>query len=114
MINLNQAYQIIDAHDFRISNVLPSVWSEKHRVMTTDVSSFPGQFSYDKTPYLKEIINCLSAEHPARIIAVMKGAQIGFSTGVIENGIGWIISENPWATSVLRNLYSCTWGLPTC
>jgi phage terminase large subunit GpA-like protein len=25
----------------------------------------------------------------------MKGAQIGFSTGVIEGGIGWIISENP-------------------
>lgn len=95
MIDLRQAYEIIDAHDFRVSTILPSVWAEKNRVMSTDVSSFPGQYSYKKTPYLKELINCLSVDHPARVVAVMKGAQIGFSTGVIENGIGWIISENP-------------------
>jgi len=34
-------------------------------------------------------------DHPARIITVMKGAQIGFSTGVIESAIGWTIAENP-------------------
>ncbi|HEV8512296.1 MAG TPA: phage terminase large subunit family protein, partial [Cyclobacteriaceae bacterium] len=44
---------------------------------------------------MREVVDCLSPSHPARIVAVMKGAQVGFSTGVIENGIGWIISQNP-------------------
>lgn len=87
--------QILDSHKFKLSKVLPSNWAENHRVMTTEVSSFPGKFSYEKTPYLVEIVNHLSQESPARIVAIMKGAQIGFSTGVIENGIGWIISEAP-------------------
>ena len=63
--------------------------------MTKDVSPFPGRFNYDRTPYLREPINCLSQNHPARIVAVMKGAQIGFSAGVIENGIGYIIDQQP-------------------
>lgn len=88
-------YQIIDAHIFQMSDVKPSVWAEAHRIMSTEVSSFPGKFSYEKTPYLREIVDHLSLESDARIVAVMKGAQIGFSTGVIENGIGWIIDEAP-------------------
>jgi phage terminase large subunit GpA-like protein len=63
--------------------------------MATDESPFPGPFSYEKTPYCKEIINRLHPSDPAKLIAVMKGAQTGFSTGVIEPGVGWIISENP-------------------
>ena len=78
-----------------LSTLSPSEWSEAHRVMTSDVSPFPGKFSYDRTPYLREPIDCLAADHPARVVVVQKGAQIGFSTGVIENGIGWIMSQNP-------------------
>lgn len=63
--------------------------------MTTDVSGFPGQFDYNLTPYLREVVDCLMPDHPAREVAVMKAAQIGFSTGVIENGIGWLIAEHP-------------------
>lgn len=86
---------MLDASKFLLSDIKPSEWAEKNRVMNKSVSPFPGKYSFDKTPYLIEIVNCLSPTHPARKIAVMKGAQIGFSTGVIENGIGWIISQNP-------------------
>ena len=89
------ATSIIDSHNFKISDIQPSVWAEANRIMTTDVSSYPGKFSYSITPYVREIIDCLSAENPARIIAIMKGAQIGMSTGLIENGIGWIIDQAP-------------------
>jgi phage terminase large subunit GpA-like protein len=78
-----------------LSNIKPSEWVEKNRVMTADVSPIPGKFSYKNSPYTREIIDCLAPDHPSRKIAVMKGAQIGFSTGVIEGGIGWIISQNP-------------------
>jgi phage terminase large subunit GpA-like protein len=47
------------------------------------------------TPYLREVVDTLSPYHPAKIIAVMKGAQIGFTEGVIVNGILWIIANNP-------------------
>lgn len=90
-----QSLKVLHGHRYRIKKQDPATWSEAHRILSTDVSSFPGKYSYERTPYLKEIINHLSLESPARIIAVMKGAQIGFSTGVIENGIGWIISEMP-------------------
>jgi phage terminase large subunit GpA-like protein len=88
-------YDVLESARFLLSDVRPSEWTEQNRVMNTDETSVPGPFSFKYTPYLKEVVDCLSHNHPARIIAVMKGAQIGFSTGVIESGIGWIISQNP-------------------
>ncbi len=90
-----QILSILEGSRVQLSDLDPADWSEKHRVLTTDVSSRPGPHSYDYTPFMREIINCLSPNHPARIVAVMKGAQIGFSLNVIESGIGWIISQNP-------------------
>lgn len=78
-----------------LNNIKPSDWAEKNRYMSSDTTPFPGKFSYDKTPYLKEPVDCLSPDHEARVITVIKGSQLGFSTGVIETGIGWIISQNP-------------------
>lgn len=96
MISLQEQIEdVLESARYLISNVKPSVWTEEHRVMTSGVSPFPGKFSYDRTPYLREIVDCLQRSHPAKEIAVMKGAQIGFSTGVIESGIGYIISEDP-------------------
>ncbi len=91
----NQIDEILEASKHLLSNVKPSVWNELRRIMTTDVSPFPGKFSYNRTPYLREIVDCMSPNHPAKIVAAMKGAQIGFSTGVIEAAIVWIISQNP-------------------
>lgn len=73
----------------------PVQWAEANRVMSSSESRFKGKFSYDRNPYLKEIVDHLQSSSPAHKIAVMKGAQIGFSTGVIENGIGWIIKHAP-------------------
>ena len=100
IIKLNNDYlnifqDILENARIKISNIKPSDWVEENRYMTPDVSPIPGMFSYKNSPYTKEIIDCLSPDNPARTIAVMKGAQIGFSVGVIEGGIGWIISQNP-------------------
>ncbi len=90
-----QIFEVLDCARHLISNIKPADWNELHRVMTSDVSPFPGPFNYNRTPYLREVVNCMSPDHPASKIAVMKGAQIGFSTGVIEAAIVWIISQNP-------------------
>lgn len=92
---LDVALEVLESDDSKISDIKPSDWAEKRRIMTSEVSSFVGPFMYERTPYLIEPVNCLMPSHPAKKIAVMKGAQIGFSTGVIENGIGWIMSEQP-------------------
>lgn len=92
---LFQAQELINNTLNFLSDKKPSEWAEENRVMSTDVSPFPGPFSFDRTPYLREVLDCMSASHPAHTVATKKGAQIGFSTGVIENAIGWIIAENP-------------------
>lgn len=91
----DQLEAILDSFDFKLERLKPSEFAEKYRVMTSDVSPYPGKFSYELTPYLREVIDTMAADSPARVIAVMKGAQLGFSTGVIEPGVGWIMKESP-------------------
>lgn len=93
-----QIEHLLESSRTQLSNIKPSEWNEKHRVMTGDVSAIRGPLRYKNSPYTREIIDCLHPGHPARIVAVMKGAQIGFSTTVIEGGIGWIIAEKPAPT----------------
>lgn len=97
----SQINELLESCEHLLSNMLPSEWAEENRVMTKDVSPFPGRFSFNRTPYLREVLDCISPNHPAHTIVTMKGAQIGFSTGVIENGIGYIIAENPGNTLFL-------------
>jgi phage terminase large subunit GpA-like protein len=97
----SQINDILEGARIQLSDLKPSEWTEQNRLLTTDISSRPGKFTYDYTPYMREIVDCLSVEHDARIIAFMKGAQIGASMGLIESGIGWIISQSPGNTLFL-------------
>lgn len=87
--------EILEFGRCELSTILPSDWTEQNRTMDSSVSRYQGRFSYNITPYTREIVDCLSPENDARVIAVKKGAQIGFSTGVIEPGVGYIISQQP-------------------
>lgn len=91
----SQLQHILGGSEVFLSDIKPSDWCELHRHMSTEVTPFPGQFSYERTPYWREVVDNLSPYSAARVIAIMKGAQLGFSVGVIEAGIGWIIAENP-------------------
>lgn len=93
--HLSQSFDILEGARQKVSRLKPSEWTEKNRVMGSQESPYPGPFRYDRAPYQREIVDCFSPNHPARIIAIRKGAQIGLSTGVIESAIGWIIAENP-------------------
>lgn len=86
---------ILEFGRHKLSTIKPSDWAEKYRSMDSSVSRFKGKFSYNVTPYMREPVDCLHPEHPARIVAMMKGAQIGCSVGLIESGIGYIIAEQP-------------------
>lgn len=95
---MNLKEQLLDlVHSIPVNqlDLLPSEFAEKYRTLTSDVSSIIGKFKYDYTPYLREVVNRLSPYDEASVIIIQKSAQIGFSEGVIINGILWLIANNP-------------------
>lgn len=76
---------------------LPSDWAENHRYLSAATSPQPGRWRNETTPYIKEILDCLSDESPVREIVWVKGAQIGATVSLLENAIGWTIAESPCA-----------------
>ena len=58
---------------YALSGLKPSEWVEANIVMG---QPFPGPYRYSKTPYCKEIIDCLAPDHPARWVAFMKGLSL--------------------------------------
>ncbi|MCL2093795.1 MAG: phage terminase large subunit family protein [Treponema sp.] len=63
---------------------LPSEFIERVRYLTSDLTPFPGKFSFEKFPYFREIVDCFSPIDPTQEIVLMKGAQMGATTAVLE------------------------------
>lgn len=87
-----QAADILDGSVIKISDIKPSDWAEQNIIMP---KPFPGPLRYEKTPYTREIIDCLAPDHPAREIAVMGAAQFGKTASIIVPAIGYIIANDP-------------------
>jgi phage terminase large subunit GpA-like protein len=71
----------------------PSAWAEQKRYLPPSVTALPGFYRFEVTPYLREIVDCLSIDSPVREVSVMKGVQICATTGIIENFIGYCIDH---------------------
>ena len=54
-----------------------SEWADKHRVLSSKAASEPGRWRTSRTPYLREIMDCLSPMSPIERVVFMKGAQVG-------------------------------------
>lgn len=73
-----------------------SEWAEQHRMLTSRGSAEPGKWANTRTPYLVEVMDCLSPSNRARRVVFMKGAQIG-ATESGNNWIGFAIQHAPAA-----------------
>ncbi len=71
-----------------------SEWSDKHRILTSKGSGEPGPWRTDRTPYLREILDCLSARSPVQRVVMMFAAQLG-KTEVGLNWIGYVMHHAP-------------------
>ena len=71
-----------------------SQWAEQERILPQTSSSESGRWSNERTPYLVEIMDCLSPHHPCEDVAFMKPSQIG-GTEVIINVAGYYIKHAP-------------------
>lgn len=89
-----------DIHDkcYEINMVkqTPSDWVEENIILPDGVSRYKGPFSYSLSPYAREIINTIASDHPARVVSIMKCAQIGLTQGLIIPGMAYIIAEDAY------------------
>lgn len=71
-----------------------SEWADAHRHLSQNASGEPGPWRTERTPYLREIMDCLSPSSPVEKVVFMKGAQIG-GTEAGNNWIGYVIHHAP-------------------
>lgn len=71
-----------------------SEWADRHRMLSSKASAEPGKWNTDRTPYLREIMDCLSSNSNIEEIIFMKGAQVG-GTECGNNWIGYVIDYAP-------------------
>jgi phage terminase large subunit GpA-like protein len=63
-----------------------SEWADENRVLAQVSSAMPGKWRTSRTPYLREIQDCLSVMNPIQEIVFIKGVQIGGT----EAGNNWL------------------------
>lgn len=71
-----------------------SSWADEYRFLSSTAPAEPGRWRTARTPYLHDIMDCLSPSHPAERVVVMAGAQIG-KTECGNNWIGYVIHRAP-------------------
>ena len=71
-----------------------SEWADQHRFLSQRASAEPGPWRTSRTPYLKEIMDRLSATDPTQSVTLIKGAQVG-GTEAGNNWLGYIIDFAP-------------------
>lgn len=69
-------------------------WANLHRVLSSVAASEPGRWSTARTPYLKDIMNALSASDRTERVVFMKGAQLG-GTEAGLNWLGYVVHHVP-------------------
>ena len=69
-----------------------SEWADQHRVLSSEASAEPGPWRTSRVPYLREVMDNLSAHSPIEEVVVMKGSQIAFTEGGC-NWIGYVMDQ---------------------
>ena len=71
-----------------------SQWADRYRWLSQRASAEHGRWRTERTPYLREIMDCLSPSSLIERVAFMKGAQIG-GTECGNNWMGYVIHQAP-------------------
>lgn len=70
-----------------------SEWADRHRVLDSKTSAEPGQWSTDRTPYLRGIMDALN-DYRVEEIVFVKPTQVG-GTETLNNMLGYIVAQDP-------------------
>lgn len=77
-----------------------SDWSDRHRKLTSEQSSIPGDWVTARNPLLREIMDFFSRHNRAHEMVAMKPSQVGVSEA-ITNCVGYGMEHNPGPMMVL-------------
>lgn len=71
-----------------------SEWADRYRTLAGKTASEPGPWRTDRTPYLREVMDTMSAGSPYQRVVLMAGAQLG-KTEAALNLVGSVIHHTP-------------------
>lgn len=81
-------------YEFSMKTLCPSEWAEKNLILSSE-SKFSGMFSYNKSPYTKEVVDNMRPNSGVEITAVMKCSQSGFTQSVAIPCMVYHVAESP-------------------
>jgi len=81
-------------YSYKTVRLEPSDWIEKNIYLTSAESNYAGFFSFDRTPYTREIADNMSPNSDVEQFGIMKCSQSGL-TAFITACIPWVISQHP-------------------
>ena len=76
-------------------------WADEYRVLSRVSAGEPGRWRTSRTPFLLEIMRCLSPSSPYSRVIFVKPAQIGGSE-VLLNMLGYIIHYAPGSVMLVE------------
>lgn len=71
-----------------------SEWADRFRWLSGRAASEPGKWNTARTPYMRAIMDALSASSPFEKVVLAKGSQTG-GTECVLNWIGYIVDQVP-------------------
>ncbi len=90
------------ANGWEIPDPVPvDIWADTHRVLPRESSSEPGPWRTDRTPYIREVMQCLSPDHSCKKVVFIAATQVA-KTEVGNNWIGSIIHQTPAPVMVVQ------------
>lgn len=81
-------------YDFSMKTLPPSEWSERNLILSSE-SKFSGMFSYNRSPYTKEVVDNMRPNSGVEITAVMKCSQSGYTQSVVIPCMVYHVAESP-------------------
>lgn len=81
--------------------LLVSEWADQHRHLPQKSSAEPGPWRTSRTPYLREIMDNLSAQSPVEDVVLMAAAQLGKSEAIL-NALGYLVDHSPGPAMIVQ------------
>ena len=82
-------------------DMMLSEWADKYRFLSQESAARPGRWDTENAPYQREIMNAISDEHTAKVIAMI-AAQLGKTDALILNTIGYYMHYDPSPILVMQ------------
>ena len=100
-----EVFALAWAEGLRIPKPLPvDEWADEYQILPRESSAEPGPWRTSRTPYLREPMQVLSDDHPAKETILMFGTQTG-KTSVGNNWLGSVIHQTPGPAMMVQPTY---------